>query len=62
MSGRIERIVVPFDVTFGETRRHRHRGPPGCPPKAQLRGVSIEDEDLLHLADQSFARQATVTA
>ena len=50
MSGRIVRIVVPFDAAFGDLRRRR--GPSGCPPKAQLHGVFMEDEDLLHLADQ----------
>jgi len=51
MSGRIERIIVPFDDT-SETRgaiavAARLAGH----AKAQLHGVFIEDEDLLHLAD-----------
>ena len=58
MSGRIERIVVPFGAT-SDTRGLRRRGPPGCPPRAAARVFT--DEDLLHLADLPFARQVTVT-
>jgi hypothetical protein len=34
----------------------------GAHAKSQLHGVFTEDEDLLHPADLSFARQATVKA
>jgi hypothetical protein len=31
MSGRIARMVVPFDATLGEPSRHRHCSPPWLP-------------------------------
>jgi hypothetical protein len=59
MSGRIVRMVVPFDAA-SETRSALAARLPAH-AEAQLHGVFI-DEDLLHLVDLPSARQAPGTA
>jgi hypothetical protein len=55
MSGRIERIVVQLDAALGDGRRHRRRGPPGCPRQGakQAEPYSVPLQIELALAELS---------
>ena len=56
----IERVVVPLDATSDSHAAIETAARLAARAKAPLRGVFVEDEDLLHLAALPFSRQVTL--
>jgi len=59
MSGPIERVVVPLDAASENRTAIETAARLAARAKASLRGIFVEDEDLLRLARLPFARQVT---
>jgi nucleotide-binding universal stress UspA family protein len=62
MSDAIERIVVPLDAAGESLTAIDTAARLAAHAKAPLRGIFVEDEDLLHLVRLPFARQFTLGA
>ena len=58
----IERVVVPLDAASDSRAAIDTAVELAARVKATLRGIFVEDEDLLHLASLPFARQSTLGA
>jgi nucleotide-binding universal stress UspA family protein len=62
VSGAIERVIVPLDAASESLTAIDTAARLAAHAEAQLHGIFVEDEDLLHLARLPFARQFTLGA